>query len=297
MQCNTNNCCAGRYGKCLDVKIIDDCNGKCAFCIERGANRTVPAKVGDMIISTNIMLQSGYENVLILGGEPFLYSHLVEYIYGIKAPNIFITTNGSTIDMAIFAKIAQKLSGINFSIHHYDEVTNQRIVGTRIGFNNIKNAITLLKIMNPKINVRINCNLVVGGIDSSEAAVKMIEQAINFGANEIRFAELQLPEKMNKLFVDAKNIFAGANLPDQPFIFGCEHVIEDTVGIKVLVRQVCGIVNPIKPEVIKPKGRKSATKVLYPDAKVNEGWRDVKGVDHSSGCHNMGGSGGCHARG
>ena len=89
------NSCAGGYGNCLDVKITNQCNAACAFCIERGGYSPAPDKTPtELAIAT--VSQKDFPTVLILGGEPTLYPGLIEYLQLIRPykKNIYMTTNG-----------------------------------------------------------------------------------------------------------------------------------------------------------------------------------------------------------
>ena len=280
MNCNPNNPCAGAYGKCLDVKITNVCNGSCKFCIEKDGLQTENVPVEKLIESTNTL--SDYKKVLILGGEPFLYPHLAEYINGLVGKDeIFITTNGSVLPISLLHTIAGKLKAVNISIHHFNEDMNSEIIGTKISFKNIKNAISILKGYNVK--VRINSNLIKGGIDSTAKVQIMSLFAIGLGADEIRFAELQ---NCPDLYVDAAKCFEDVH--KNPYCDGCEQIMAEVDGFKVILRSTCGIVNPVKeiPKEIEPN--KSETKVMYTNSKIHDGW--------SSGdnCHSPRRSMGCH---
>lgn len=300
MECNKQNPCMGVYGNCLDVKITNDCNGHCAFCIERGGLAPPSTTVGELIFATNLLTQ--YRKVLILGGEPFLYPHLLEYLVGIRAKKdeIYITTNGSmfpTNPNQILAKMAKLVNGINISIHHYLPMENDRIVGTRVVFQDVADAIKVLKSAS-HVNIRINCNLVRNGLDSKEKIEPMVQLAKSLGADGIRFAELQ---NCADLYVSAAVCFDGVHT--DPFVDGCEQDIGG-FDLPVKVRLTCGLVNPLKPkpvviglehlhgchphhrilyevaqseEVARSHGY---TKVIYPNAQVADGWGRI-----DSGCH------------
>ena len=275
---NPNNPCAGFYGKCLDVKITNKCNGKCAFCIEKGGYAPKEKSVQELIAATNAL--DTYRKVLILGGEPFLYEYLAEYVEGLEKDEIYITTNGSAFADEVVDRIAPKLENINISIHHYDEIKNEAITGLLIDPLKIKYFIAKFK--KQGVGVRINTNLVKGYIDNLQDAETMVSYAKLLGADAIRFAELQnCPE----LFANAKNIFAGVT--DNPYLDGCEMRIHSQKGIDVLLRLTCGIVNPLKP--IPPKEKSgNESKVMYPSAETNNGWKG-----NSVDCHRRG-SGSCH---
>lgn len=291
MACNRKNPCSGVYGKCLDVKITNRCNGNCAFCIERGGHQPKPAPVRKLIEATNKL--SEYTKVLILGGEPFLYPHLVEYVAGISGNGrkIYITTNGSVLTLNTLGSMKQHLTAINISIHHFRQQRNAAIVGTNVDFLNLRKCINYLKGHN--VSVRINANLVKGGLDNRDDINDMIVFAHSVGADEIRFAELQgCPE----LFVDSREAFS-PELPRNPFADGCEQDMGIIHDVKVKVRMTCGLVNPehrYRPVYL--TGRNPTTKVMYPDASVYNGWRITpetpKPNDQHDTCH--GPRIGCH---
>lgn len=292
-QAHPNNPCNGIYGKCLDVKITNLCNGNCSFCIERDGYRPESQSVDLLIAVTNDL--KDYQKVLILGGEPFMYPYLPEYLEGIKEKQeIYITTNGTMFHKWSLEKIAPYLTAINISIHHFSEAGNASIIGTLSDFIDIFKAIKIFKEFGVK--VRINTNLIKGGIDSSSDAQMMISAAKNLGADEIRFAELQ---HAAKLYTPAQPIMQlmFPDLPEEPFVSGCEHVREYE-GIKVRVRLACGFVNPERPVPQNPVCHGSLTKVLYPNGLILDGWqsssksKNSKPAYHDASCHGIS----CHGR-
>ena len=281
--CHPNNPCNNYYGKCLDVKITNCCNGKCAFCIERGGYSPPPAPVERLIEATNQL--TDYQTVLILGGEPFMYPHLEEYLAGIQEKReIFITTNGSCFITEQVCRIAHLLTAVNISIHHYDQKVNSSVFGTDISFERIEKAISLLK--TAAVKVRVNTNLIKGlGWNRSEI-VKMFRFARSLGADEIRFSELQnCPE----YYCSARDLLP--DLPEEPFSQGCEHELTPYGSLKVFARQTCGLVNSACEMPEKPARKGSSTKVLYPDGTVLPGWFSN---EHKAGDRKKGISSTCH---
>lgn len=260
-----NNPCNGRYGKCLDVKITNQCNGSCAFCIEREGYSPEPAPVQDLITAT--MSLPDYQTVLILGGEPFQYMHLVEYLKGIQAKKeIFITTNGSLLGKDIATVVAPYITAINISIHHYDEKRNADIYGMHIPYAPIEEAIAVFR--DYGVRVRINTNLVKGLFTDYDDLFEMNRFAAGLGAHEIRFAELQYCADG---YVPASQYIPG--LPDDPFKHGCETVVASSPDFKTIVRQTCGLVNPCRKAPENPICCGPQTKVLYPNGEISNGWK------------------------
>jgi len=287
MSCNANNPCAGYYGKCLDVKITNKCNGKCSFCIEKGGLITESVPVEELIAGTNILKE--YQKVLILGGEPFLYPHLEDYIEGIKdKQEIYITTNGSLFGIRDIKRMAKHLTAVNISIHHFSEAINSDIVGTSVSFNDISQAVSIFKKYG--VGIRINTNLVKRGIDSYGKTKIMVKLAHDLGADGIRFAELQ---NCPGMYVAAEHIF-GDDIHRNPYCEGCEQTLKsDYCDVDVKLRLTCGIVNPVKDIPQPIEENKSETKVMYPNSKVASGW-----VEDTHSCHGrIDSSSGCHGRG
>jgi molybdenum cofactor biosynthesis enzyme MoaA len=275
-QAHPNNPCNGFYGKCLDVKITNECNGNCSFCIERGGYRPESSSVDLLIAVTNDL--KDYQKVLILGGEPFMYPYLLEYLEGIKEKQeIYITTNGTLFPKWPLEKIAKHLTAINISIHHYSQAGNASILGAHFDFIDVFNAIKIFK--EAGVKVRINTNLVKGGMDDETDIKMMISAAKNLGAHEIRFAELQ---HAAKLYIPAQPIMRELfpDLPEEPFASGCEHAREHE-GIKVLVRLACGFVNPKRQIPQHPVCHGSLTKVLYPNGLILNGWQRASNPQNS----------------
>lgn len=78
------NSCAGGYGKCLDVKVTNQCNARCAFCIERDGYCPTAGDVSEL---NNATKETEADNILILGGEPLLYPNLEQYVQAIRRKN------------------------------------------------------------------------------------------------------------------------------------------------------------------------------------------------------------------
>jgi molybdenum cofactor biosynthesis enzyme MoaA len=264
------NPCAGIYGRCLDVKITDACNGHCAFCIEKGGRcveQIVP--IEDLIKQANT---KKYDNILILGGEPLLSLNLVQFLKETKGPK-YLTTNGSLLTVQKAKEIGPYLLGINISIHHFDLEINKQITGIALDKQLLISIIQALRNMDTR--TRINCNLIKEGIDSLEKVKQMISFAKEIGADSIRFAELQnCPDQ----YIDARSIWK--DLPQDAYSKGCEQKIVPS-SIKTIVRLTCGLVNPLKIQPTNLEGRISSTEVLYSDGVIGS-WTN-------GGCH-----GGCH---
>jgi pyruvate-formate lyase-activating enzyme len=168
------------------------------------------------------------DSVLILGGEPLLFPNkLHEYVSGIRdhIKEIFITT---ALPPTTFETIEtlKLLDGINVSIQSIDNTENDRVLNTySIGHNRIEALKLLVGIIGNK--VRVNLNLVRGGIDSREK----IEAALSFlrsiGVKLIKLNELQnCPDK----YISYERTM-GIKL-NPPYSHGCNTMIAKDVLLK-----------------------------------------------------------------
>lgn len=270
MEQNPFNPCGGKYGKSIDVKFINECNGHCAFCIEKGGYCPKDRNVYDMIKSINSSTLKNYKNVLILGGEPMLDPNgLLALVRGLDYDKmIYVTTNGTPISDWYIHLLGSYLEAVNISIMHYDFVKNMEIMGVSTSKEKLISMIEAYH--KEKVLVRINCNFYKGGIDNTEDFIKMLEYGKELGADEMKFCELQNVEEG---FVKAKDIMEGIN--ENPFEEGCEQTKNFPYFFKgnVIIKTTCGFCNKLSP---KPKTSPTkvcdVTKVVYCDGAITDGW-------------------------
>ena len=277
--CNPNNPCSGKYGKCLDLKLTNECNGNCPFCIEAKGyspqNTASAEKLAETINAQDI------QTVLILGGEPLLYPDIVKLLSLIRKDlNIVLTTNGSLLTPDLASAMTPYIKGMNISIHHSTSAKHEEL--TKIKFNSE----TLYKSIHAfgANKIRINCNLVKGYVDTRSEAEAMCGMVRRLGVTKLRFAELQ---NCPALYVNARDIFVGfGGLSADPFKDGCEVPItyKPFDNMEVLVRVTCGIIDPNKPPVENPTGRNINSQVMYSDRQIVAGWLQENGFPINS-CH------------
>lgn len=288
LQGNKNNSCMGAYNT-LDIKLTDKCNGSCAFCIEKGGRLSKESELNYLINKVNTI---NPKSVLILGGEPFMYKKLPEFLEGISGREIYITTNGSGLqDSNLVKKISKNLTALNISLMHYGMEKHYEVTNVKLNSDDLKNSISILRENN--VNVRINSILLKDYLDNFSDCETMAKYSKSLNANSIRFSEVQdYPE----LFVDASKIFKG--ITQNPFFDGCEQKINLVGGIESSVKVTCGFVNPLKSKPVIQNSfschggchggpSEETLGVLYPDSfHSKKGWISKKNKDN---CH-----GGCH---
>lgn len=274
------NACAGGYGRCLDVKFTNACNGACEFCIEKNGFCPVPEPVAKMAAAT---LADESETILVLGGEPMTrMEDLVKYLAAIRPfkQHVYMTTNGSLLDRTTAEAVAPYLDGLNISVHHWNPVKNDAVYRTcQVDFDKLAEAIAILRNRDRPVKVRINANLTKNFLDNREDIRKFIDFAADvLHADEIRFSELQGCED---LWVNSRDVMPnGHRLPADPFTDGCEQEIRIRPDIRIVAKMCCGLVCDARKPVDEnawaamrdQAPRHRTTRVLYPDGIVRNGW-------------------------
>ncbi len=287
------NACQGGYGKCLDVKLTNRCNARCAFCIEQGG-WCPPEADPDVLVKAAVSL-TDYKTVLVLGGEPmFDMDRLESFLKAIRPykRRVYMTTNGCFLGPVTAARIAPYLDGVNVSVHYHNEDVNNKMVlrtDQGLSFPLIRLAADVFH--EHGCTVRFNANLVKGRLDSVPEVLRMIAMAQDCHADSIRFTELQ--DVGDDLFVDATQVFPALSRLDA-WTDGCEQRLDwGIASVPVTVKLACGCVNPRRNLPKYPVSR-CQTKVLYPNGTVTDGWVS-KDPRSDPGCHGFPASAGAHA--
>ena len=271
--CNPNNPCSGKYGKCLDLKLTNKCNGACPFCIEaKGYSPKDTASAEKLAETINAQ---DIQTVLILGGEPLLYPDIVKLLSLIRKDlNIVLTTNGSLLTPDLASAMTPYVKGMNISIHHSTSAKHEELTKIKLDGDTLYKSVQAFG----KDKIRINCNLVKGYIDSLKEVEAMYDFVERLGIKKIRFAELQYCPALQ---ICARTIFP--NIPIETFKDGCEITVPHKT-LEVLVRVTCGLIDTNKPPIVDPTGRDPQSQVMYSDLQIIDSWLDAN-MQHSGGCH------------
>ncbi len=267
-----NNFCGNAFPDWLEVNLTPECNGSCAWCVERQGwhpdYRAPWDEIADAAIAT------GRQNIILLGGEPTLHPDFAKVVSRIADAGLrpWVTTNGSKLTPEWVDKNMVGIFGVNVSIHHYNLGDNHDITGIKLGEGVL--AAALDRLLDMGAVIRFNCNVIRGAIDTVGAIRRYILWAHSMRAHKVRFAELKYA---NGDFVDLADILDHKyGLNDNPFEDGCnsDAVID---GMPVNFRQMCGMQTrlrpcPDNPEVIPHP-------VLYYDGRFYDGWQQPKESD------------------
>lgn len=236
------NYCDGKY-ESLDVRFTKACDNACSFCIDKqtGAPSFGATDVDKMIQST---LSSGIKKVFILGGEPLLQPFKVlQYIKGIRSfvDEIYITTSlpfQIIKYQSICDEIFSLINGLYISIQSTSWRINNQILQARSQHNRLD----ILKSLNLKMadKIRVNLNLVKGGIDSKEILLHALHQLEDIGCLHIKINELQ---NNTNIYVSFEEIM-GIKMKN-PYSGGCNTqitLLPYTDRMKIFLKRSCFIV-------------------------------------------------------
>jgi organic radical activating enzyme len=232
------NCCDGIYNS-FDIHFTSACDNNCAHCVDKiyqGINVKKPNV--NAILSTIYANQSGYDDVLFLGGEPCLYlDELIECVEHIKENTtlkVYVTTSvpkTCSDDYHKFTYLLSLLDGMNLSVQHYKEDVADEIRKTKSKFDRQSFYLSLPE----KSKIRINLNIVKPYLYTKEDILACLNHYDDMGFNEIKISEIQHGEEH---FVSFEKIFK-MDLKS-PFYHGCQkHVQLPGITTPVLLKRSC----------------------------------------------------------
>lgn len=270
---NSSNVCGKSY-HLLNVKLTNDCNGRCKFCIASGTYKTDQTSVSKMIDATVSLEQ--FQDVDVLGGEPTLYNDLLLYLEAIrpkKTGKISIISNGSNIDVLMNAK--KFLDRIIISIHHYDLHRNKDIVGVFV------NEQKLIELNKNKGNTETILASVIckENICTIEEIEILASKAKEWGFDAIKLMEVVTMNDKYSGFVDLQDLLLPYGIHQKnPTLRGCLFELDKLstyLGIKVYVKLCCPYNNINKrndygmPET---EYQKNYMNVIHPDGTITDSW-------------------------
>lgn len=278
-----NNCCDNIY-KSFDVHFTNVCNNKCAYCIDKHTERPDCSEIPDWksIANTIIKYKESINDVLILGGEPFLFidelNSLVEEIKGNSKLEVFITTSlpktcANNIDK--FEKILSRIDGLNISAHNCSQTRAESVLGTEYGYD--RNY--FIYNMPFKNKIRICLNLVKGVLDDPKDIVENVKFFKDFSS--IKLSELQ---QAPSYYVSFEKLF-DTKFPS-PYSNSCQTDVSDMFNFvtdnKVILKRSCFLVeNSLKAswkdgvkllhkKIFKRKDRVFG--VVFENGELHRGW-------------------------
>lgn len=234
LKCNT---CDGIFDT-VDIRFTKACNNKCSFCIEQFSD--IKAKSTDVKSIVASVLKTHTNEVLILGGEPFLeMEKLLECVTILKQHNItvYITTSLPKVILEqreIFDAVLDKIDGLNVSVHHYKTTLNNAVYKNN-GHNRLELLADIVKHHHNK--VRVCLSLVKGVLDSEGLVYAALTYLNNIGVRSVKINELSHSNE----YVSFEKIM-GIKL-GSPYATGCYTIVLDDVypEMKIELKRSCFI--------------------------------------------------------
>lgn len=196
--------------------ITEKCNYHCFFCHEEGLEmERTRRETGDAELYQLMdqLKAGGYEDFTLTGGEPLLkwrqIVRLLTYLTAIDyLPAVTIVSNGRALTPEFVARIRDYPGGIRFnvSMHSLDPAQHHRIVhrldpgATRVRDDLTRIQANLRLLRAPGIPFKLNFVL-LKGINTAPAEIaRILDFALDVGAQRVKFLELLITKKLKALY-------------------------------------------------------------------------------------------------
>lgn len=165
----------------INLHILETCNFKCRQCFSKfGTEKLLPVKDWEKIVD-NCIAGADVTEFNIAGGEPMLYSELVELVKYIRDKGIKVSliTNGSLMNEEWIKNCAGMFETIGFSVDSINDETNRKIGrcgrnGKTIPAGRIVELCGLIRKYAP--GCRIKINTVVSALNKDEVMSDFIDE-------------------------------------------------------------------------------------------------------------------------
>ncbi len=182
------------HGFNLYIDISSACNASCPFCIAPTIGRKDGVGFSDGTKFALDLTETVNGTVQIVGGEPMISKRLPSLLQEIEKHDyrrVALNTNGSFIsDEKIDLMRLAKVNNVNISRHHYDEHLNQEVMRLRPELSNTDLISGARRVIDSGIDLRMQCNLIKGHIDSVPKMLDYLGWCTNIGCREISFSQL-----------------------------------------------------------------------------------------------------------
>lgn len=207
----------------LFIKLNDECNAKCKFCVNETSCDYGQIDFSKLEYIIHYLKERNIlHSIGITGGEPNInpdkLNYLINMLFKIDSKfEIQINTNGINLsEMSSFDHV-NDLESIHISRHHYDDLINYEIFGSK----NIASTQSIYdfqdKLIDKKI-ININTMIMKGYIDSLKEIRHMLDSVGDLKVYKNGFVALiKCNEYSKKHFINFNNIF---NNLDSDFYLG-----------------------------------------------------------------------------
>ncbi len=132
----------------MEIEFSRVCNFRCSYCYitdkTECSNELSREEIKDIILQAK---ELGARKIIILGGEPSIYPHIVEMLrfLGKERLEIEIFTNGTGIDKDLAAVLAEERARVVLKMNSREEELQDQLAGKKGAFRIINNALATLE--------------------------------------------------------------------------------------------------------------------------------------------------------
>jgi len=132
----------------MEIEFSRVCNFSCSYCYVDGSiectDELSREEIKDVILQAK---ELGARKIIILGGEPSIYPHLVEMLLFLSKEELEVEmfTNGSGIDKDLAAVLAETKVRVALKLNSRDEEIQDQLAGKRGAFRVINRALGVLQ--------------------------------------------------------------------------------------------------------------------------------------------------------
>lgn len=174
----------------LYIRVTNLCNANCKFCEYHGKKQPFNLERLDTALA-DLASREIIGKIQLTGGEPSIIGdQLVSIVETVRKhfPTEFIGINSNGYNIGLLESIANKVSNISISRHHYSDDMNWEIFGV----DTVPDTIELRKFINSvgSAKVHLSCNLIAGYIDSYDSIKKYLDYVSSIGCMDVGFVTL-----------------------------------------------------------------------------------------------------------
>ena len=132
----------------MEIEFSLRCNYRCPYCyvprnpdVSQELSRN---EIRDVIRQAHVL---GARKIIILGGEPSIYPHLIAMIDFIRDQGMAVEmfTNGSGITQALAEALAERAVRVVLKMNSFDEATQDRLTGVKGSYRQIRESLDRLQ--------------------------------------------------------------------------------------------------------------------------------------------------------
>ena len=132
--------------KLIHVNLTNNCNLRCPHCyMAAGKSKEIRLETNNIVkIINKINEKNGTSDIVISGGEPFMFPEVLELLKKLSANKITLFTNGTMINEENYKAVCEYCDEVQISFEGISESFYERIRG-KGNYKKVRKAIELLK--------------------------------------------------------------------------------------------------------------------------------------------------------